>query len=219
MKRIIVAILICLTLLGSIVFIEFNLYKLSIYKNKEKAEDLLKLAYKTIDENKEEKFEKIMSNNQQEIDEVRIESQDKLEEKRKVQNENGIIGILIIEKLNINAPIKEGTSQDIMRTAVGHFIESDYWSGNVSFASHNSGTNAHYFENINLLKINDEITYITKLGTKKYKVQSINTIKDTDWTMVMKNTENTQKTGNTITLITCITGKPEYRLCVRGIEI
>lgn len=128
-----------------------------------------------------------------------------------------IIGVLKIDKLHIEAPIMEGTSQEVMKTSVGHFSESDYWNGNVSLASHNSGTSAHYFEKINTLGINDEIEYITRLGVKKYKVESLNTIESTDWSMVVKNDK--QLSNNTITLITCINGQPDYRLCVRGTEI
>ena len=133
--------------------------------------------------------------------------------------ENDVIGILVIPKLQVEAPVKEGTSQEIMKTSVGHFIESDYWNGNVSFASHNSGTSMHFFENINMLDINDEIEYITEYGERKYKVKSIDIIEDTDWSMVVKNNEKSENRENTITLITCINGQPNYRLCVRGVEI
>ena len=67
-----------------------------------------------------------------------------------------------------------------------------------------------------MLSVNDEIDYITKLGTKKYKVQEVKQIESTDWSLVVSNEESGT---NTITLITCINGKPNYRLCVRGAEI
>lgn len=103
-----------------------------------------------------------------------------------------------------------------MRTSIGHFYESDYWNGNVSLASHNSGTSAHFFEKINTLNVNDEIEYITKQGVRKYKVQSIKKIESTDWSLVVKNNNQSE---NTITLITCINKQPNCRLCVRGVEI
>lgn len=137
-------------------------------------------------------------------------------EKNNVQNAENIIGILKIPSINVEAPIKDGTSLQDMKYAVGHFVESDYWSGNVSLASHNGGTSAHYFEKLNKVQVNDVIEYTTKLGTKKYKVQIIKRIKETDWSMILKSNSNTQ---NTITLVTCIRGQSKYRLCVRGIEI
>lgn len=128
--------------------------------------------------------------------------------------EDGIIGILCIPKINVNAPILDGTSQEVMKTSIGHFVESDYWNGNVSLASHNGGTNAHYFEELKQLKVDDEIIYTTKKGTRKYKVQRILEISSYDWNYITeKNNENT------ITLITCVDGKPKARLCVRGVEV
>ena len=131
-------------------------------------------------------------------------------------NDTNIIGVLKINKLQVEAPIRDGTSQEIMRTSIGHFYESDYWNGNVSLASHNGGTNAHFFEKINTLNVNDEIEYITKQGARKYRVQSIKKIENTDWSLVVKNNNQSE---NTITLITCINNQPNYRLCVRGVEI
>lgn len=159
---------------------------------------------------------------QQAYEIVDTRANDYTTEKENIINEDGMIGVLIIPKINIEAPIKEGTSQSVMHTCVGHFVESDYWNGNVSLASHNSGTSAHYFEKINMLNENDTIQYITKLGIKNYKVTTIKKIESTDWSLVTKidnKSENIKNTKNTITLITCINGLPNYRLCVRGEEI
>ena len=137
--------------------------------------------------------------------------------KDKILLENNVLGILVIPKLNVEAPIKDGTTQDIMRNFIGHFIESDYWNGNVSLASHNGGTSAHYFENLKKLQIDDEIVYITKFGKRKYKVKKVFNISSYDWQEVISN--NKSESENTITLITCINGLPNYRLCVKGVEI
>lgn len=206
MKKKFVAIFTCIILFICICIIEFSVYKLSYTKNKEKSDELLKIAYEMIDKDTREETDN---------------EENYLNEKNKISDENGIIGVLVIKNLDIEAPVKEGTSQDVMKTAVGHFEESDYWNGNVSLASHNSGSNVHYFEKINSLKVGDEIKYITKIGTKRYRVKSISKIRDTDWSMVMKNSslENTDNLQNTITLITCISWQPDYRLCVRGVEM
>lgn len=128
--------------------------------------------------------------------------------------ENGVIGILEIEKLNIKAPIMEGTTQDILKYAVGHFIESDIWNGNVALASHNRGSYAHYFENISKLEEGDKIIYTTNQGSRVYSVVTKRKILETDWNTVLES-----ESKNTITLVTCITGDKEYRLCIRAIEI
>lgn len=219
MKKIFVALLISIICISSICYIEFNVYKLVSTKNESK--ELLERAYALV--------ERPVVNNQNNnilkgilVTNLRNKSgqsnQNKVVnvKKEEVVCNDEIIGVLLIPKLNIEAPIKDGTTQEIMKTCVGHFTESDYWNGNVSFASHNSGISAHYFEKIKLLNKDDEIIYKTKLGTKKYRVQSVDKIKNTDWSMIVKNTNTTE---NTITLVTCINRKPEYRLCVRGIEV
>lgn len=211
MKKVWLVILACILLLSSIGLVEFGICKLTYSKNKKESDDILRIAYDVLDNQST-----VGSSEDQGIDNKGTMSNKETIDNKNNALENGdIIGILKIPKLQIEAPIKEGTSQEIMRTSVGHFTESDYWNGNVSFASHNSGTNAHFFESINYLNENDEIEYITKLGTKKYRVKDIKRIESTDWSMVVSNNNSNE---NTITLITCITGQPKYRLCVRGVE-
>ena len=190
MTRLFVTVIISALGLLSILLMEISVCKLTYNENLEESKEILKVAYDIVNSPENEESSLL--------------------------NEEDIIGVLKINKLNVEAPIKEGTSQQIMKTSIGHFSESDYWNGNVSFASHNSGTSAHYFEKINTLNSNDEIEYITKFGTKKYKVESIKKIDSTDWSMVEKSDD---KSKNTVTLITCINGQPDYRLCVRGVEI
>lgn len=200
MKRLCISILILFIIMGLTAFATIYSYKR--LKNAEQSQQMLEKTYQLI-QNANVASISIENEAQEEIP------------KEDIMLEDETIGILCIPKLNIQAPIKEGTSQEIMKTAIGHFTESNYWNGNVSLASHNGGTNAHYFENINKLTENDEIEYITKLGSKKYKVEKIYKISSDDWSQVIGNEGNI----NTITLITCINGAPKYRLCVKGIEI
>ena len=216
MKKIIFIVIIIAILICSVCYIEFNVYKLC--NNKRESEKTLKIAYNLLEDNKKiensQNLEKTSENNNIQV----INNfENDIQENIILQNE--IIGILKIPKLNIEAPIKEGTTQEVMKTSVGHFIESDYWNGNVSLASHNGGTNAHYFKNITILSKDDEIIYITKLGKKTYKIQNICKIKSTDWSMVNKIENINKNVENTITLITCINGQQNYRLCVRGVEV
>lgn len=216
MKKRSVAILVIVILTFFIIVSQIFLSK--IYHVRKQSKIMLQQVYEIIDDaRKKEEQEEKWSKEQE-----KQNSNDYITEKEKIISEDGMIGILIIPKINVEAPIKEGTSQSIMHTCVGHFIESDYWNGNVSLASHNSGTSAHYFEKLNTLNENDTIQYITKLGIKNYKVTTIKKIESTDWSMVTKidnKNENIENTKNTITLITCINDLPNYRLCVRGEEI
>lgn len=127
---------------------------------------------------------------------------------------NNLIGTLKIPKLNIEAEIAEGTDDSVLANYIGHFENTSKWNGNVALASHNSGTNVvHYFENLNQLIEGDELIYTTTLGERHYKVFSIREITDTDWSITTESNENI------LTLMTCISGSPEKRLCVQAIEI
>lgn len=125
--------------------------------------------------------------------------------------ENDNIGNLEIPKINLKADIKEGIDMDTINSYIGHFTNSSVWDGNIALASHNRGSEVkHYFEKINTLEKGDTIIYRSELGERRYEVYLIREIEYTDWSV----TENTDE--NIITLITCITNKPECRLCVQG---
>jgi len=79
-------------------------------------------------------------------------------------------------------------------------------------ASHNSDNTGDYFKNLNKIKKGDKIYYKTNYGTKIYTVETIVEIEETDFSYL----EETK--DNRITLITCVKGKPNLRLCVQGIE-
>lgn len=118
-----------------------------------------------------------------------------------------------IPKIGLIAPIKTGTTQDILATAVGHFEGNPKWNGNVALAGHNRGYNCNFFEHIKELKEGDKIIYYTNKGKREYKVVLNKIIKQTDWSYV----ENTD--DNRITLITCVENMFEYRRCVQAVEI
>ena len=121
---------------------------------------------------------------------------------------DGEIGIILIPSLDVKAPIYEGTSSDILKYSVGHFIETSLWDGNVVLASHNRGSYAHYFSKIGNLKNGEEIIYKTRMGERRYKVTESKVIEETN-VEVLQNTKE-----NSITLITCITGQRNKRRCV-----
>ncbi len=119
---------------------------------------------------------------------------------------------LEIPKIQLKAPIKEGTNKEIMNKFIGHFEESKKWIGNVCLAAHNRGYEKNYFSEIKTLKEGDEIIYYYKENNKKYIVNKNRIIKDTDLTYI-KDTKD-----NRITLITCVENEPNYRRCVQAIE-
>ncbi len=120
---------------------------------------------------------------------------------------------LEIPTLNLIAPIKEGTTQDLLKTGIGHFEGAPVWNGNVSLAAHNRGYKCNFFAKIKELKIGDKIIYYTKYGKREYKVVLNKIINQTDWSYV----ENTE--DNRLTLITCVENMFEYRRCVQAVRI
>ena len=123
------------------------------------------------------------------------------------------IGLIVIPSIDLKATIVEGTTQEILKYAVGHFENTEIWDGNVALASHNRGSYAHYFSRINELKNGEEIIYITSMGERRYRVTENVIISETN-VEVLENTED-----NTITLITCVTGRKDKRQCIKGKKI
>lgn len=118
-----------------------------------------------------------------------------------------------IPKLNLDAHIEEGTTDDILLRAVGHFENTGKWNGNVCLAGHNRGYQCNFFQKIKGLKVGDEIIYCTTQGKKVYQVQTNKVILETDWSYI----ENTK--DDRITLITCEENRGEYRRCIQGVQV
>lgn len=126
----------------------------------------------------------------------------------KINNEH-VVGIIKIDKINFEELVYEGTSTSTLNKGVGHFENSAFFDGNVCLAAHNSN---EYWAKLNTLQNEDIIFYTSFLGTRKYKVNNISKISETDWSFI----ENKDK--NSISLITCVKGIPSQRLLVQGIE-
>ena len=124
-----------------------------------------------------------------------------------------ILGILTIEKIGLKASVKEGSDNRTLKNYIGHIEETSLYDGNIGLAAHNRGNQYSYFARINELEKGNIITYQTKFYTRTYKVENIQAIFETDWTLL----ENT--TENKLTLITCIANKKNQRLCVQATEI
>lgn len=160
----------------------------------------LNIILKTGNEDKAQKNDVVIENvlTEKELEEFDIQ-------------ENNNIGNLEIPKINLKADISEGIDLDTLASYIGHFPNSSIWDGNVALAAHNRGSEVEcYFENINKLEKGDTIIYRSELGERRYEIYSIREIEYTDWSVTESNEENI------ITLITCITNRPELRLCVQG---
>ena len=124
-----------------------------------------------------------------------------------------IIGYLIIPKIELKGPIKQGSSSLILRDYIGHIEETSLYDGNIGLAAHNRGNKYSFFANINQLEIGDDIYYDNVFGKSHYKVNQIKEIDEEDWSMLNDTGENK------LTLITCIKNKRRLRLCVQSNKI
>lgn len=148
------------------------------------------------------------------IDEnIEIMKENNSKEKESEQTNEYIIWQVEIPKINLIAPIAEGTSQEVMLEFVGHFEHTSTWQGNIGLAAHNRGYPINYFSRLKELVNGDEVIYKTEFGIKKYSINEIKIIEDTDWSYLQTTNDNR------ITLITCVENEPSKRLCIQGVEI
>jgi len=133
------------------------------------------------------------------------------DKEEKIEDES-VLGILTIEKINLKATVKEGSTEDILKEYIGHMPETSKYDGNIGLAAHNRANKYSYFARINELEKGDKIVYKTKFYERAYLVTKKIVIYDTDWSYLQPTKDNR------ITMITCIKDKPNQRLCVQAIE-
>ena len=123
------------------------------------------------------------------------------------------IGTLTIPDILLdNVPIRESVELSTLAQTIGHFPSTSIYEGNVGLASHNSGSQGDFFKNLKKIKIGSEIFYQTNYGTKRYIVTTKEVIDEEDWSYLQETEDNR------ITLITCVSGQKEKRLCVQGMD-
>lgn len=118
-----------------------------------------------------------------------------------------------IPKINLVAPIAEGTSANVMNEYVGHFEETPKNKGNIVLAAHNRGYKVNYFQDLKLLQKGDLIIYTYNGEISKYSVNELGIIKDTDWSKLESSSQDK------LTLITCLEDEPEYRRYIQALKL
>lgn len=155
-----------------------------------------------------ERAENIVIGDNKEIENTQLE---KIEQEI-IQFDDAIGTLTIPDILLENAPIRESVELNTLAQSIGHFPSTSIYVGNVGLASHNSGSNGDFFKNLKNIKIGSEIYYQSQFGTKRYVVTTKEIIDDEDWSYLEETTDNR------ITLITCVRGQSEKRLCVQAVE-
>lgn len=191
-KRSRIAICIILTI---IIFISIKFIHNQFFKNQKKE----------INSNNETKTSQLSCN----LEEVEIIEENEIIKNQYKDNKWRIL----ISKINLDAPIIEGTSKEVLRRGVGHFKTTSKWDGNVVLAAHNRGYKYNFFKEIKNLEEGDIIVYKTESNSRNYKVIENKKIAETDFSCL----ENTNE--NRLTLITCLENMPEYRTCIQAVEI
>jgi LPXTG-site transpeptidase (sortase) family protein len=105
------------------------------------------------------------------------------------------LGVLTIEKLNIQVPIYNGTSDFILDRGAGRIkgmarMDED---GNLGISGHRDG----FFRAIKDIQLNDDILIQTTRGVEKYAVSNINIVPKSDVSVLSKTDEKT------LTIVTC----------------
>lgn len=91
---------------------------------------------------------------------------------KKIKTKQVLLGVIIIDKIKVKAPIVEGIAKENLSSGVGHIpgTAGIGQSGNCAIAGHRSYTFGKYFNRLDEVKIGDEIVIMTKNKNYKYKV-------------------------------------------------
>lgn len=129
-----------------------------------------------------------------------------------VPTNDGTIAIATLEipSIDFKNIVVEGTTQNDLAKGIGLFEHSNILDGNVCLAGHNSN---RLLANLKDVKEGDIIKYSSCLGNRTYKVSHIEQIEETNWSFL----EDTD--DNRITIITCVKGQKNLRLCVQAKEV
>jgi sortase A len=108
---------------------------------------------------------------------------------------DGLIGRMAIQRLGVSVVVVEGTSNHLLRRAVGHIMGTALpgQSGNVGIAGHRDT----FFRPLRNIQRDDIITIATVHAEYRYRVVSIAVVKPDNLTVL-------NSAGNeTLTLVTC----------------
>ena len=122
----------------------------------------------------------------------------------------GYLGTLKIPAIDLSTKVYQGTDSSTLSKGAGHFPDTSIWAGNVCIAGHNRGVRDDFGE-LHTLEPGNSVTWKTKLGTRTYKVISVEKVLETD-------TSGTAATSDDrLTLYTCVRNQRNYRWCVTAV--
>ena len=131
--------------------------------------------------------------------------------KEKISLQKGAIAVIDIPSVGIRGQVVEGTSDAVLKTYIGKFVDSagPGESGNFCVAAHNN-IYTEIFRNLYKVEVNSEVRVITKEKEYVYKVKSVNKIQPTQIEVLEADPKLHE-----ITLITC-SDMSRTRIVVKG---
>jgi sortase A len=123
------------------------------------------------------------------------------------------MAVMVIPKINLTVAVAEGTDEETLKYAVGHFEGTALpgGKGNFAVAGHRSYTYSEYFNRADELQPGDEIIVRTKNGEFTYIVYEQRVVEPTEISVL----DSTK--GATITLVTCTPIRvATHRLIIKG---
>ena len=152
------------------------------------------------------------------------EAQKKLEESSDYFNilnldEKGLMGYVVIPKIDVNLPIYHGTSEEVLQKGVGHLQNTSLPVGGESthsvLSGHTGLSSAKLFTDLDKLE-EGNVFYIKTLGeTLAYEVDQIKIVEPHETSDLLIESDK-----DYITLVTCTPyGINSHRLLVRGTRI
>ena len=127
--------------------------------------------------------------------------------------DDGSVGVLSIPKIGLTVSVYESDDQmSDMTKGAAHFKSTSAWDGNVGLSAHNQTVSGYgaYFKDLHTLAVGDTIVYKTTLGEREYRVTTVKTIGDEDWSSLSRTADNR------LTLITCVNNNAAKRLLVQA---
>ncbi len=129
---------------------------------------------------------------------------------------NGVMGYVIVPKLNLTLPIRHGTGEEALRTGTGHLPQTSLPVGgkgtHAAISAHSGMAGAEMFTGLSKLQIGD-VFYIEVCGLRlTYEVDRIQTVLPSDTSALEIDPKQ-----DYCTLVTCTPfGVNTHRLLVRG---
>lgn len=132
---------------------------------------------------------------------------------------NGVMGVLNIDKINVNLPIYHGTSESVLQVAVGHLPVTSLPIGGESthavLSAHTGLPSAKLFTDLDQLEVGDMFTITVMDNIFVYQVDQILVVTPDDGKEL-----RIFEGEDYVTLVTCTPyGINSHRLLVRGTRI